>query len=268
MLINGQPGDSVPASDRGLAYGDGVFRTVELVGGVPRLWRWQWRRLQSDCAALRLPCPDEAQLLAELATAAAGLPRAVGKIVLTRGSGQRGYAIPGDARPTRLVSAAPWGGYPAERLAQGATLRVCDTRLGVQPRLAGVKHLNRLENVLARSEWSDPAVHEGLMLDVDGWVVEATMSNVYALRGELLYTPLLDRSGVRGAVRDWVQAHAGELGVSVVEARLTLDELLSADALMLSNSLMPIWPVARLAGREWTGFALAQALHRRLLQET
>ncbi|WP_024303777.1 aminodeoxychorismate lyase [Pseudogulbenkiania sp. MAI-1] len=264
VLIDGVPGEQVSALDRGLAYGDGVYRTLELVAGRPRLWRWQWQRLADDCVRLCLPLPDECLVLAELEQAAAGLERAVAKIVLTRGAGRRGYAMPADAVPTRIVSANAWAGYPTELAEQGVTVRLCELRLGLQPRLAGIKHLNRLENVLARSEWSDPAIHEGLLLDSEGYLVEGTMSNLFQLRGGELVTPLLDRSGVAGALRAWVFDNAPALGLVVREARLTLDDLDSAEAVFLCNSLIGLWPVVRLDGRTWQIPEILRALAARL----
>ncbi|WP_147692634.1 aminodeoxychorismate lyase [Vogesella mureinivorans] len=264
MLINGVVADSLPASDRGLAYGDGLYRTLEVLAGQPRLWRWQWQRLAADCAALRLPCPDEALLLAEIATVCAGLPRAVAKVVLTRGSGQRGYAIPATVQPTRIVSAAAWAGYPPERAAQGITLRWCSTQLGLQPLLAGVKHLNRLENVLARSEWGDPAIAEGLMLDSDGTVVEGTMSNLFWVHAGQLFTPPLDRCGVSGAMRACIIDTARQLGITVAEQRVLPAELLAVDEVFVCNSLAGIWPVRQLDARTWQAWPLAARLQQHL----
>jgi len=267
MLINGVSTDKISALDRGLAYGDGIYRTVELIDGAPRLWRWQWQRLQADAARLSLPLPDEALLLAELKQAAHGLPRPVGKITLTRGQGQRGYAMPADPVATRIVSAAAWDGYPAERLQHGVTVRLCELRLARQSALAGIKHLNRLENVLARSEWSDPDIHEGLLLDSQGSLIEATMSNVFLLNGGALRTPRLDQAGVSGALRAWLFEHAPALGLRVEEAELELGDLVAAEAVLLTNSLIGIWPVAKLIGpieHRWRDFSLAQRLTQML----
>lgn len=267
MLINGVPADTISALDRGLAYGDGIYRTVELIDGAPRLWRWQWQRLQADAAKLQLPLPEEALLLAELAQAAHGLTRAVGKITITRGQGQRGYAMPAEPASTRIVSANAWAGYPPERLQHGVTLCLCALRLGRQPALAGVKHLNRLENVLARSEWGDPDIHEGLLLDSEGNLIEATMSNVFLLNGNTLRTPRLDQAGVSGALRAWVFDQVPALGWRVEEAELELGDLAAAEAVLLTNSLIGIWPVAKLGGpieRSWSDFTLAQRLAQAL----
>lgn len=252
MLINGQPGEQVSALDRGLAYGDGIYRTIEIKQGRPRLWAWQYQRLAADAARLKLPVPDEALLLDEISRLAAGVEQAVAKIVLTRGVGARGYAMPADAQSTRLVSVNPWAGYPPERARGGVSVRWCDTRLSCQPLLAGIKHLNRLENVLARSEWSDPAIHEGLMLDTRGLLVEATMSNVYLLEGQQIITPRLDQNGVQGMLRDWLFVHAPQLGYRLEEAEILPARLSTADAVFLSNSLIGLWPLARLGELRWT----------------
>ncbi|GHD76106.1 aminodeoxychorismate lyase [Vogesella fluminis] len=264
MLVNGQPGDRISAGDRGLAYGDGIYRTLEARHGTPLLWHWQWQRLAADCAALRLPCPDEALLLREIASVAARLERAVVKIVLTRGSGQRGYAMPAACSPTRIVSASAWGGYPAECAAAGIVARWCDTRLAIQPRLAGIKHLNRLENVLARSEWTDPAIAEGLMLDMDGTVVEGTMSNLFIVRAGELITPPLDRCGVSGAMRACVIDTAANLGLHMRETRLSPDEVLASDEAFVCNSLAGIWPLRQLGTRQWQPGTLTRHLQQLL----
>ena len=249
MLINGQPGEHVSALDRGMAYGDGIFRTIEIKQGQPRLWAWQYPRLAADATRLKLPVPDEALLLDEISQLATGLEQGVAKIVLTRGVGARGYAMPADAQPSRLLSVTPWAGYPAERARDGVHVRCCDTRLSCQPLLAGIKHLNRLENVLARSEWSDPAIHEGLMLDTRGLLIEATMSNVYLVMGQRILTPRLDQNGVQGMLRDWLFAHAAQLGYQMQETEIAPAQLQAADAVFLSNSLIGLWPVASIDGQ-------------------
>ncbi|MEN3029224.1 aminodeoxychorismate lyase [Chromobacterium amazonense] len=267
MLINGLPGEVVSALDRGFNYGDGVFRTLRLRGGRPWMWRWQYARLAADAARLRLEAPDEQLLLDELMALGREHESAVAKIVLTRGAGARGYAMSAARAPTRIVSVSPWQGYPQEYGEQGVTARWCELRLSIQPALAGVKHLNRLENVLARSEWDDPAIQEGLLLDQDGWLVEGTMSNVYLLRGRQLLTPRLDRNGVNGAVRDWLTGNISDFGLEFIEMRLSAADLIDADAAFLSNSLMGIWPLARLGERVWTPSPLLQALRQALLQQ-
>ncbi|QRO33024.1 aminodeoxychorismate lyase [Chromobacterium violaceum] len=267
VLVNGLPGEGVSALDRGFNYGDGVFRTMQLRHGRPWMWRWQYARLADDAARLALTLPDEQQLLDELMALGREHALAVGKIVITRGAGARGYAMAGAGAPTRVVSATPWAGYPSEYGERGVAARWCELRLSLQPRLAGVKHLNRLESVLARSEWSDPAIQEGLLLDQDGWLAEGTMSNVYLLRDGEIQTPLLDRCGVNGAVRDWLTDNVSIFGLKFSERRLSAADLIDAETAFLSNSLIGIWPLARLGERVWTPSPLLQALRQALLQQ-
>lgn len=258
---NSHPGESIPINDRGLLYGDGVFRTMKRTGGVTLCWRRHYRKLAADCAALKLRCPDAAELEAELA----GLPPdCVAKIIVTRGTGSRGYAVTPDMIPTRIVSASPLPVHPETYLAQGVRLFLCGLRLASQPRLAGIKHLNRLENVLARMEWDDPGIAEGLLLDEAGLAIEGTMSNLFAYRGGVLHTPVLDRCGVAGVQRERILDAAPELGIPVRVAPLPLEMLMEAEEILLSNSIIGVWRVREFNGRLWNSGGLTAELRRRL----
>lgn len=261
-LIDGIPSDAVPANDRGLLYGDGVFRTLKRVGGVSRCWPRQYAKLAADCAALGLRCPDAATLAAELAQLP---PDCVAKIIVTRGPGARGYAVISDAMPTRIVAASPLPVYPDSHVTRGVKARLCSLRLGSQPRLAGIKHLNRLENVLARMEWNDAAIAEGILLDEAGGVIEGTMSNVFCYRAGSLHTPDLSRCGVAGVQRERILAFAVELGLTALVAPLSLDALMAAEEVMLCNSVIGVWHVREFNGRVWGGGEVSKSL--RLLME-
>jgi 4-amino-4-deoxychorismate lyase len=236
-LVNGVAIDAVAAADRGLAYGDGVFRTLRTQDGAPLWWDDHYAKLAVDAAALGLVCPEKNLLEAELQRVA--LPGdAVAKIILTRGVGARGYAPPAEVNLTRIVAASPLPGHA------GATelrVRVCRLRLARQPRLAGIKHLNRLENVLARAEWSDPAIAEGLLADADGLLVCAVSANVFLLQGGELLTPELDHCGVAGVARARLLA-----AVPCRVARVSLAELARAEEIFLSNSVTGVRRVAEL----------------------
>jgi len=258
-LINGIPADSIPANDRGLLYGDGVFRTLKRVGGISLCWLRHYRKLAADCASLGLCCPDAAVLEAELAQ----LPLdCVAKIIVTRGPGKRGYAVTPDAAPTRVVTASPLPVFPENFHVAGVKMHLCSLRLASQPRLAGIKHLNRLENVLARMEWSDPEIVEGLLLDERGYVIEGTMSNVFAYRGGVLHTPDMSYCGVAGMQRERIMEFAAELGIAVQIGPLTLDMLMEADEIMLSNSVIGVWKVREFNGRMWPDGNLTARLRR------
>lgn len=265
VMVNGSISQGISVTDRGLAYGDGIYRTLLLRRGIPQKWAWQRLRLLHDMARMNLPVAEdwEELVLQELMQLGGGYDSAVGKIIVTRGEGKRGYAMPDNAELTRIVSVQPWAGYPAAYAEQGVVVRWCETRLALQPLLAGVKHLNRLENVFARSEWSDAAIHEGLMLDMNGHVIEGTMSNVFAVIGEQLITPRLQACGVAGAARQWVMdTVTQQMGLKVCEVTLPVEQLLSADELFLTNSLMGVCPIRQLSSSFWNHFPLVRQLQQ------
>mgnify|MGYP005818728441 CR=1 FL=1 len=251
MLVNGVLSDSISAVDRGLLYGDGVFRTLRLTGGRLQHWPRHYRKLQEDCAALLLPCPDGRSLLAELEQLVSGQDDAVVKIVVTRGQGARGYAPPANATPTRILSLSPLPAYPQHFRSEGVRLHLCALRLSHQPRLAGVKHLNRLENVLAAAEWSDADIAEGLLLDIEGNVVEGTRSNLFMVRNGELLTPDLSRCGVAGMQRERVMEWAAAQGMPCRVERFGLPDVRAAEEVFLVNSIIGLWPVRELDGVVW-----------------
>ncbi|WP_126461021.1 aminodeoxychorismate lyase [Sulfuritortus calidifontis] len=251
ILIDGEARETLAVLDRGLMYGDGVFRTLRLEAGQAVWWHEHLTKLAHDCARLGLACPAPELWAADLQRLSAQRPDGVLKLVVTRGIGSRGYQPPQPARPTRIALLAPLPEWPASLWQEGVAVRVCDLRLGRQPRLAGVKHLNRLENVLARAEWDDPDIREGLLLAEDGRVISGVSSNVFIWhKGELL-TPRLHDCGVAGVARNRVLRAAAARGMTVRERDLTLDELLAAEAVWLTNSLIRVWRVARLGERIW-----------------
>lgn len=251
ILVNGAATGQVAATDRGLAYGDGVFRTFPVGNGRARHWRRQFHKLASDCAALALPCPAEDLLADEVARVSGAEGEHVVKIMITRGSGERGYAPARNPASTRIVIAGPRAPYPEEFFRNGVRVGICRTRLSVQPRLAGIKHLNRLENVLARSEWNDPAVAEGLMLDTDGNVIGGTMTNLFLLEDDGLATPELSRCGVAGVTRERILAAAQRHGVACRVEALSLDRVRAARGLILVNSVIGAWFVRNIEGQTW-----------------
>ncbi|TVP50923.1 MAG: aminodeoxychorismate lyase [Halomonas sp.] len=231
--------DQVPFDDRGLAYGDGVFETVLLRSGVPILWRYHTARLAHGCQRLGIPLPCQASLAATWQ----GTPTAdleVLKLILTRGSGGRGYAQPEDVLPRLLSRRMPFQPL-ASRWQEGVTVRVCDLRLGHQPLLAGIKHLNRLENVLARREWSDMSIAEGVLADSDGLVIEATSMNIFWQQAGEVFTPLLNQCGVAGTLRDALIEQG-----TVTQAALPLSQLAKVERLWVANSVQGMWPVSKL----------------------
>lgn len=249
--------DAIAADDRGLAYGDGLFETMRVHQGAAPWWEAHWSRLSRGAHRLRLALPDRTQVLSEAADLCAGRDGVL-KLIVTRGSVGRGYAPPANAAPTWLLS---WHPLPPSHHPGGLVLRWCQTRVALQPALAGIKHCNRLEQVLARGEWSDPDIDEGLLHSTDGDVVGATAANVFIFDGERWRTPQVDRCGIAGVCRSWILATA-----DAREERLARGDIERAEALVLCNAVRGILPVARLGDRTWPPHPAVQALRERLGQ--
>jgi 4-amino-4-deoxychorismate lyase len=246
VLVNGKPGHEISVFDRGLQYGDGLFETLKIVQGRALFWDRHMDRLERGCERLGLSSLPRNALWQEAEPLVQNLARGVLKLIVTRGEGERGYQPPQQAQGTRIwvVQAAP--AYPPTNAQEGVRIRFCETRLGHNPRLAGIKHLNRLEQVLARAEWDDPEIAEGLMLDGQDNVIEGVMSNLFVVsRGHLL-TPDLSQCGVAGVIREWVLETVAKLGMVCRECPVSQAMVNTAEELFLTNSLMGIWPVRQL----------------------
>jgi 4-amino-4-deoxychorismate lyase len=246
ILVNGQVSEHISVADRGLAYGDGVFETIAVVDGKARHWHRHAARLRSGCERLGIALPDEAQMKAEIGPLLRHGKNAVLKIMITRGAGGRGYRPDPSAIPTRIAALHDWPEFPPDWLTDGIDMWVCRTRLGHNPALAGIKHLNRLEQVSASREWPDDHYAEGLMLDEAGLVIEGTRSNVFVMSAGRVLTPDLRQCGVAGVMRAIVCDAFPQLGTAVEQRPLSLDEVLAADELFVCNSIIGIWPVRRL----------------------
>lgn len=257
--INGQPTDCIAVADRGLAYGDGLFETIKVRNGRAALLERHLARLQNGCRRLMIPC-DMQLLRNELLAYMQQLGDGVCKLLVTRGVGQRGYTLPEPCSPQRILQASSLPQWPVDHGLQGIQLFRCQLRLSTQPILAGLKHLNRLEQVLARAEWSDPAYAEGLLLDEHGRVVDCVFSNIFIVREQQLITPALNRCGVAGVMRAELIARAELAGIDVQVQDILLQEMLQADEVFTSNSLYGIWPVRGYVTQRWSVGSLTRKL--------
>ncbi|MDP9084292.1 MAG: aminodeoxychorismate lyase [Pseudomonadota bacterium] len=242
--INGRQSTAIDWRDRGLQYGDGVFETMRVRGGTVRLLDYHLERLCAGCKKLQIPAPAPRLLRREIDRAAAVRREGIVKLIVTRGCGPRGYRPSGGARGTRIVTQYPLARGARREAAIPVRIRVCATRLGHNPALAGLKTLNRLESVMACAEWRNPRVWDGLMRDVDENIVCGTMSNLFLKRGSLLMTPALDRCGVAGVMRRWVLERAHELQLRPVERRIRWRDLVAADEVFMTNAVVGMRSVA------------------------
>ena len=236
-LINGSFNQAISPFDRGFAYGDGVFRTLLMRNGVPESWPQHYQKLVADCAVINIVCPSAELLMSDMQQLFLLEEVAVAKIIITRGEGNRGYTPPPITAPMRVVTKSPMPDYPETRFADGVNLTVCKTRLAAQPLLAGIKHLNRLENVLARMEWHNPDIADGIFLDTNDNVIECTAANIFARFGDTLITPSLTLCGVAGITRQRIIELAHTLSFKISVETFNLEKLLMADEVIICSSL-------------------------------
>lgn len=269
MLINGSFSHTISPLDRGFAYGDGVFRTMQLRGGLPMHWPLHYQKLVADCATIGIVCPSAELLMSDFQQlitpeSVAENKLEVLKIIITRGEGARGYKPPAVVMPTRVLVKSAMPVYAAQYVTEGVSLYVCKTKLATQTQLAGVKHLNRLENVLARMEWRDEHFFDGLMLNQQGDVIECTMSNVFARFGTSLITPDLTQCGVAGVTRQRILGLGQVLGLAMHIENLSLQKLLQADEVVICNSLFGALQIREIAQQTWRKQALATLMRNAL----
>ncbi len=243
ILINGEPDNRINVQDRGVQYGDGVFESIAFRNGTAEFLQAHLQRLMLGCERLKIQL-DLPTLQRELDNLLAELQAdQVIKIIITRGEGGRGYRFAPEMHATRILSTHPMPVYPESYDQHGIELFVCSYRLSINPALAGIKHLNRLEQVLARSEWQDEQFAEGLMFDTQGRLIEGTMSNVFIVNNGALKTPKLDNAGICGIMREKIINLAGDLGIRCDIVEISQNDLLNADEMFVCNSLIGIWPV-------------------------
>lgn len=254
VLVNGEEKETISIFDRGLQYGDGLFETMAVHNGKIHLWNTHWQRLTQGCEQLSIVLPKKEILEKEIALLCLNKSQAqfVIKLIITRGEGQRGYHFTNERNVTRILSCYPWPDYPENYQTEGVAVCYCGTTLSENKKLAGIKHLNRLEQVLARNEWDSDEFQEGLMLSTHGDVVDGTMSNIFAVKDNIIFTPDLSLSGVAGVMRKTIINLSKELGFSVYEKTLSKSEIGIADELFLTNSLVGIWPIRIIAKIQFT----------------
>lgn len=255
-LINGSFEQAISVFDRGFSYGDGVFRTMKIQNGLPVSWPFHYQKLVADCAGIGIVCPSaellmtDLQKLFETELFTENIAQ-VAKIIITRGEGERGYAPPVITVPTRVIIKSEFPRYAVSNYEQGVRLHICNIRLATQKKLAGIKHLNRLENVMARMEWREDYIFDGLLLDQSDNVIECTMSNIFIRSGNELITPELTLCGVSGITRQRILGLGKVLGLTILVKPITLEQLLQADEVIICNSLFGAFQVTAIENKTW-----------------
>ena len=250
-----KPASTIELDDRGLQYGDGLFETIAIRRGEPRLWDYHYERLARGCRALALVTPAvkvlRARLDAALANSDCDPLFCIAKIILTAGVSQRGYGRNLPSEPRIFVGVFPAAPVKRSSYVQGVATILCETRLATRSPLAGLKTLNRLEQVLARSECLPTGAFEGLTLDADGRLVCGTMSNVFIVKDNVVRTPSLERCGVDGTMRRHLLTLLKSTELSCEVCDIAASDLGEVDEVFLTNSQMGAIPVNRCGDHAW-----------------
>ncbi|MGB1109735.1 MAG: aminodeoxychorismate lyase [Gammaproteobacteria bacterium] len=260
IIIDAQETDQISLTDRGLHYADGLFETIAVSHGQAILADAHLSRLSAGADRLGITVPDWRQVEHTVHSSVAGVERGVLKLILTRGSGGRGYRPPTPAEPRLIHSLHDWPDFAEAWYQQGVRIRWCQTPVSRNARLAGMKHMARLENVLARGEWSDPEIAEGLMLDDTGCVIEGTSSNLFVVDAEGIKTPELSHAGVAGVMRGWIMSALSDSGRSVIETSLRREDIEQAQEVFLTNSVIGLWPVRQIGEHHLAPGSVARSI--------
>ncbi len=266
IWLDGAPASALPLPDRGLDFGDGLFETLLLHRGLPLYASLHLQRLRLGLEILGFP--DCRTSVEEQLESAASAVQARGwrwtalRMTISRGAGPRGYAPPLVARPRIIISATELD-RNCQQMSAPASLSVAAVRWPTQPLLVGIKHLNRLEQVLAADQCRAAGADETVMLDQSGRVVSVAAGNLFLLYGRQLLTPALVDCGIAGTRRRrLIEQWAPALGLAVIESTVSLQELAAADEVFYSNSLQGLRPVASLGERRWDSHEMCEALFR------
>lgn len=254
-LVNGEAVNHISIADRGLNYGDGLFETITAANGNPCLWQKHIARLLHGCNKLGIIFEDIDELENEVfSLAKLAVPHGVVKVTVTRGNSETGYRIPSPSKPSRIVQFQNRQTFSEQLYREGISACFCKQRLSRNRSLSKIKHLCRLDQVLARMEWQDE-YHEGIMFDDLDNAIEGTMSNLFIVneseKGLELKTPCLDSCGVQGVMREWITEQCAKHCIALAETRLDRQAILEADGLFFCNALIRVWPVQNIENRRY-----------------
>lgn len=249
VWVNGEKRNWLSVNDRAVQFGDGCFTTARIRAGCVDWLEQHVCRLQQDAARLMIKDVDWVALKQEMIMAAAWQGEGVVKAIITRGEGGRGYSVVDCRMPARMISVAPYPMHYHCLRENGVRLVVSPIPLAQNPLLAGIKHLNRLEQVLIRARLEQTDADETLVLDTTGKLVECAAANLFWRCGQQVFTPLLIQSGVKGVMRQHIIGLLKKWGYSCQEVSAEIEVLSQADEVLICNALMPIFSVYQID--EW-----------------
>jgi 4-amino-4-deoxychorismate lyase len=270
IWVDGEQQATLPLPDRGLDYGDGLFETLLVKDGRAVYLDLHMERLALGLEILGFPhCLALVEHQISTAVAAAPLTgEAIMRVTVTRGEGKRGYAPPLECRPRIIVVLSAYPERDFKSQAKPAELVLAQMRWSNQPALAGIKHLNRLEQVLASQERLRADADEAIMLDQAGNVVSVCAGNLFIITDNILYTPALVQCGIKGTRRRLVlEMLAPRLGIEMRETQVSLGLLKAASEVFYCNTVQGIRPVARFESSTWDNHPVCEKIHQLYVEE-
>ncbi|MBD1575469.1 aminodeoxychorismate lyase [Vibrio sp. S11_S32] len=255
FYVNGKPQTEIAISDRSFQYGDGCFTTMLVVNGHIQHWALHQQRLEQALSVLQMPLPDWKQVQQWLAIAlepilqaslASSIIRSGLKLHISRGCGGRGYSAIGADTPLITIHTFDYPQHYQAWQTNGIKLGISDLSLGLNPMLAGIKHNNRLEQVLIKSKFAHTCYDDVVVCDINQQVIETSASNLFWIKNNHLYTADLSSCGVTGTMRQQVLQLAQSFNLNVNMANYVLADLLGADEVFISNALHGIVPVVKI----------------------
>jgi 4-amino-4-deoxychorismate lyase len=253
LLVNGElynedQAACISPQDRGLQFGDGVFETIACRKNQLEFWDYHYERMQQGCEKLQMECPSETRLLGDITKILHSDEDSVVKIIVSRGISARGYRPDPDASVSRICFVSPLMSVSGQPL----DVVMCHHRLPDESETGGIKHCNRLDQVMARLEWDSSGADEGLLCNFSGDIISGTMSNIFIIYDQKLITPdLAGSAGVAGTVRRAAIEAARELGIEILVSKVKQKDIQTAQEVFLTNSLMLIAPVKTLQNKSF-----------------
>lgn len=255
IWVNGEKTDKVSVLDRGFSYGDGIFTTIKVANSHCELLPQHIERLQQGLIKLSIASIDFENLFEDLTAKSKNLQNGVLKVIITRGQGKRGYSSVGCDSPTIVISASSVAPSYQQWQQEGVELGVSTIALGINPLTAGIKHLNRLEQILVKQQIDDNKWTDAVVLDCQGHVIETSMANIFLCKDNIVYTPCLTSSGVKGLMRQQVINYLDDNNIDIIEDRFKFGAIINADEIFITNCLMGVVPIT---GVDTTAFSIGK----------
>jgi len=239
ILIDGKKQSKASIFNRNTQFGDGLFETCLVENKKLLFWSNHFERMKLGCDRLKISMIDETLWLSDIKKAFSlmKIDNCIVKLVLSRGESLRGYSYKDNIRPIRITIVSE---LKKNNQDKGFSLEFCNSGYNSNPKLAGIKHCNRLEQVIARAGIK---VDDGIMLDENENVVSVTQGNIFCVQGNRLITPNLDKCGIEGTRRAVILKIAVDLGFDINIKNLSVAELLRSDEVFISNSIQGVGPV-------------------------